>query len=255
MKLSVVIAAKNEERIIGECLESVRWADEIVIVDDASTDRTVEIARRFTPNVIINDSKGDFHVNKNLGLEKARGEWVLSLDADEIVTPELAAEIRQAVADTPLRGFTLNRRNYFLGKWIRGCGWYPDRTLRLFRKGVARWFLAEEGIHRAPQMPAGEPCGTLQNDFIHYSYYSFEQYFGKFNLYTTLCAREAGKKGKIFSWMRLPWDFFIYPFLIFVKKYFFMAGFRDGFRGLFISLSSSFVIFVTMCKLWEMQKK
>lgn len=255
MKLSVVIAAKNEERIIGECLEAVRWADEIVFVDDASTDRTVEIARRYTPNVFINDSRGDFHVNKNLGLEKARGEWVLTIDADEIVTPELAEEIRRTIADTPLRGFELNRRNYFLGRWIRGCGWYPDRSLRLFRKGVARWFLAEEGIHRPPEMPAGEPSGLLKNDFIHYSYHSLEQYFNKFNLYTTLCARQENKNGKIVSWERMPWDFFIYPLLLFVRKYVLLQGFRDGFRGFFISCSSSFVVFVTMCKVWEMQRK
>ena len=251
-KLSVVIAAKNEERNIRACLESVKWADEIIIMDDLSSDRTAAIAREYTAKVFTNDTRGDFHINKNLGIEKASNEWILSLDADEIISGELAAEIRAAYSQNML-GYRLNRRNYFLGQWIKGCGWYPDRIIRLFRKGSARWYLGAEGVHKTPQIADKSRVGILRNDFLHYSYYSLGQYFEKFNHYTSLVAKEFDAKRVNISGLNFPIHFCLRPLLLFFKKYVLLSGWKDGMRGFFISLSSGLVEFVSLCKLWELR--
>lgn len=250
-KLSVVIAARNEERNIRNCLESVKWADEIIVIDDMSTDRTSEIARFFTKNVFCRDSHGDFHNNKNFGLDKASNEWILSLDADELVPPELDQEIRQTIADSSLLGYYLSRKNFFLGKWIKGCGWRPDYILRLFRKGATHWPLA---IHDVPQIEDKKRVGFLKNSFLHYSYFSLNQYFEKFNLYTAQLAKEEYAKGLRLSLKNIFSLFFLKPFYWFVKKYIFLRGFQDGFRGFFICFSSALTVFVTYSKLWEIQQ-
>jgi glycosyltransferase involved in cell wall biosynthesis len=251
-EISVVIATKNEERNIRDCLESVKWADEIIIVDDASRDKTVEICREYTDKIFINDAKGDFHRNKNLGLEKANRDWILSLDADERITEKLSEEIQVAVQDEEKVGYYLNRKNYFLGKWIRGCGWYPDYIIRLFRKGTTRWPLLAEDFHGTPKIKEKRKTGYLKNEFIHYSYFSIGQYIEKFNLYTSALAKqEYHRQAKI----NLFICFLFKPSLLFFRKYFLMAGYRDGFRGFFISVASALTIFMTFAKLWEMYRK
>ena len=254
-KISVVIATKNEEKNIKKCLESVKWADEIIIVDDVSSDRTVDIAKHYTSKVFIQDSEGDFHKNKNLAIEKANGDWILSLDADEVITPELAYEIKEAIKNEKMLGYYLNRKNFFLGRWIRGCGWYPDYIIRLFRKGVTRWPLLAEDFHGTPQIADRERVGYLKNPILHYSYTSLNQYFEKFNFYTSCLAKQEYIHG-----VRLnKYNFFIYflikPIFWFLRKYFFWKGYRDGFRGFFISFSSALTIFITYVKLWELQKQ
>ncbi|MDI6642078.1 MAG: glycosyltransferase family 2 protein [Elusimicrobiota bacterium] len=249
-KLSVVIATKNEERNIENCLESVKWADEIVIVDDFSQDNTVEICKKYTDKIFLNDSKGSFHKNKNLGIEKATGEWILSLDADEIVPNELAEEIKIAIQTQKL-GYYLNRKNYFLNKWIRGCGWYPDYIIRLFKKGTTNWPL---NIHQIPKIEQKSKVGYLKSHLIHYSYQSLNQYFEKFNRFTSQLAQEEYDKGRKISKKNFLLYFFIKPIFYFFKKYILQGGFRDASRGLFISLSSALVVFVTYAKLWEIQK-
>ncbi|MCJ7563269.1 MAG: glycosyltransferase family 2 protein [Candidatus Aminicenantes bacterium] len=251
IRLSVVIAARNEERNIRRCLESVKWADEIIVIDDMSTDRTFEIARLFTENVFSRESQGDFHRNKNFGLSKASGEWILSLDADEVIPPELAQEINQTIESSLLLGYDINRKNFFLGKWIKGCGWWPDYILRLFRKGVTCWPLA---IHDVPQIEDKKRVGFLKNSFLHYSYVSFNQYFEKFNLYTTQVAKEEYAKGVRLSLKNFFILFFLKPLFWFVKKYIFLGGFQDGFRGFFICFSSALTIFVAYSKLWEIEQ-
>lgn len=251
VKLSVVIATKNEERNIRSCLESVKWVDEIVIIDDMSSDKTVEICREYTERIFFNDSRGSFHINKNLGIEKATGEWILSIDADEIVTPELAQEIKENIHNSKFVGYYIQRKNYFLGKWIKGCGWYPDYTIRLFRKGITKWPL---GIHGAPEVEDKNKVGYFKNFLIHNSYYSLSQYFEKFNRFTSRLAEEEYQKGIRLNLKNFLVCFFAKPIFWFFKKYFFQRGFKDGFRGFFISFSSALVIFVTYAKLWEMQK-
>jgi glycosyltransferase involved in cell wall biosynthesis len=250
-KLSVVIAARNEERNIGNCLESVKWADEIIVIDDMSIDKTSEISRTFTESVFSRDSHGDFHTNKNYGIDKASHEWILSLDADEAVPPELAQEIRQTIANSSLLGYYLNRKNFFLEKWIKGCGWQHDYLLRLFRKGATRWPLA---IHDVPQIEDKKRVGFLKNSFLHYSYFSLYQYLKKFNLYTTQLAKEEDAKGVRLNSKNFILFFFLKPFYWFTKKYIFLRGFQDGFRGFFICFSSALTIFVTYSKLWQIQQ-
>jgi glycosyltransferase involved in cell wall biosynthesis len=249
--LSIVIAVKNEEKNIKQCLESVKWADEIIIVDDHSTDATVEMAKQYTNKIFFNDSKGSFHDNKNLGLEKATGDWILSLDADEIIPPELAEEINQAIKSSQYAGYYLNRKNYFLGKWIRGCYWYPDYIIRLFKKGTTQW---PTDIHKVPRIEEGK-VGKLQTPFIHYSYYSLNQYFEKFNQYTSRVAAEEYSRGYRISWKNLTLCFLLKPLYFFLMKYFLKLGIRDGFRGFFISFSSALTVFVSYAKLWEMQNR
>lgn len=253
MSISVVIATRNEERIIEDCLESVKWADEIVIVDDKSTDNTVNISKRYTKNIVSNDSNGSFHKNKNLGLEKASGDWILSLDADEIIPDELKDEIIETVSKSDnIDGYYINRRNYFLGKWVKGCMWSPDYILRLFRNGSAKWPL---NIHDVPSIEDETKTDYLKNYFIHHSYYSMNQYFEKFNRYTTRLANEESEKGKTVTTFNILSLLIAKPIYWFLKKYIVKRGFLDGFRGLFISLSSACVIFMTYSKLWEIQEK
>ena len=249
--ISVVIVTKNEQTNIANCLDNLKWADEIVIIDDVSTDKTIEICRRYTKNVYINDSQGSFHENKNMGLEKARGEWILSLDADEIVKPELAREIKEAINHSNKIGYYIPRKNYFLGTWINGCGWWPDRIIRLFKKGVTRWPLE---IHDTPKIRQKNKVGELQNALIHHTYRNLKNYFEKFNQYTTRLANEEYEKGVRINFKNIFLFFLIKPLYWFICKYFFYKGFRNAYPGFFISFSSSLVIIATYSKLWELQK-
>jgi glycosyltransferase involved in cell wall biosynthesis len=251
-KLSVVIAAKNEEKNIQNCLESVKWADEIIVVDDMSNDGTAEICRKYTERIFVNNSEGSFHSNKNLGIEKATGGWILSIDADEIVSPELKQEIISTLASKSevIEDYYIPRKNYFLGKWIKGCGWYPDYIIRLFKKGVALWPLE---IHKTPKIEGENRAGYLRNPLIHYSYSNLDQYFSKFNNYTSRLAQEEYEKGiRVNRWNFLML-FIIKPLIWFLRKYILGRGFQDGRKGFFISFSSSLVIFFTYAKLRERQ--
>ncbi len=138
--VAVTIATRNEEENIRSCLESVKWADEIVIVDDMSTDDTVAICREYTDKIIQHASRGSFHVNKNLAIDTATSEWILSLDADETVTPALQGELQKVITENNGRflGYYLCRKNYFLGKWIRGCGWFPELCFTALQKRFGR---------------------------------------------------------------------------------------------------------------------
>lgn len=250
--ISAVIATRNEENTIAECLESVKWADEIVVIDDLSTDKTVEICTEFTSKIYVNDSKGSFHINKNLGIEKSKGEWILSIDADERVTTELSCEIRDIITKTDNLGFYISRKNYFLGKWIRGNGWYPDYIIRLFRRGVTTWPLE---IHDVPKISRKDKVSYLDNHLIHLSYTSIEQYLEKFARYTTRLACEEFDKGVRVRRANFLSLFLFKPSFWLFRKYVFMRGYIDGFRGFFISVASAITIFMTYAKLWEIQSK
>ena len=251
-RISAVIATKNEENNIRECLESVKWADEIVVVDDVSTDRTVDICKEYTSKIYVNDSKGSFHINKNLGIEKSGGDWILSIDSDERITTELAFEIKDVILRSDRVGYYLSRKNYFLGKWISGCGWYPDHIIRLFRKGATKWPLE---IHDVPQISAKDKVGYLHNPMIHISYTSIEQYLDKFARYTTRLAREEFDNGVRVRRTNLLSLFLIKPLFWLFRKYVIKRGYLDGFRGFFISVASAMTIFMTYAKLWEMQNR
>ena len=252
MSLSVTLATKDESSNLSACLKSVPFAEEIIVVDDCSLDETVDIAKRLGAKVISRDSKGSFHENKNLAIKEASGEWILSLDADEIVTPQLADSIQSALLHPQADGYLVDRHNYFLGQWIKGCGWYPDHILRLFRKGKAWW---PQEIHDIPKLEGGnQNAPILEGPLIHYSYKTFEHYFEKFNAYTSRLAIEYAQRNERIEGLTVPLNLLLRPSFSFFKKYLFSGGYKDGLLGLFISFSSALTIFVSYMKLWDAQK-
>jgi glycosyltransferase involved in cell wall biosynthesis len=245
--LTVITLTLNEERNIAECLESVRWADEILVIDSGSTDRTVEIARRYASRIISLPWKG-YGAARNAGLDRAMGEWILWLDADERVTPELATEIREILSaeHSPAAGYSIARRAYFCGKWIRHCGWYPSRVVRLFRKSRGRF--SETLVHERLQLDG--PVARSHHDILHYTDPDLQHYFAKFNAYTSLAAEDMRAAGRRFH-IR---DVFIRPAFQFFKMYVLRLGFLDGMHGLVVCGASAAYVFAKYAKLWELTK-
>ncbi|HNW61231.1 MAG TPA: glycosyltransferase family 2 protein [bacterium] len=244
--LSVIVITLNESRHITACLESVAWADEIIVVDAESSDDTVALARRFTPRVFVEKFRG-YSGQKNFALDQARGEWVLWLDADERVTPELAAEIRRTIAAADAcAGYEMPRKAFFLSRWIRHCGWYPGYVLRLFRRNRGRF--DERQVHETLQLEGDR--GRLNGDLEHYTDDSLEHYFHKFNTYTTLAARELGAGRRRFGMASL----LLRPVHAFVKMYLFKGGFRDGMHGLVLCLLSAHYVAAKYAKVLERQR-
>ena len=251
MDISVIMVVRNEEGQIGECLKTVSWADEIIVIDQASTDSTVNIAKKFTDNVFITEPKGYCEPDRNFAIEKASGRWIFYIDADERVLPELKHEILSIVkSDDQRPAYYVKRRNYFLGKWIKTCGWYPSPVLRLFKKGEV---VFPDEIHQVPLHR--EEYGYLKSDLLHYSYSSLEEYFEKFNRYTTQLAKDEFQAGKRITAFNVILNFLLRPSYYFLLKYIYYRGFKDGFRGFFIAFSSALTVFVNKAKLWNILKK
>jgi len=246
-RLTVVTLTLNEEHNIAECLEGVRWADQIIVVDSGSTDRTTELARRFAHEVMTVEWKGYGHA-RNLALERATGDWVLWLDADERVPPALAGEIRRIVDGEHGRheGYEVARRAYFLGKWIRHCGWYPGRVTRLFRRGRARF--SEARVHE--QLLIDGSVGRLEHDLLHYTDPDLDQYFRKFNRYTTLAAQDLHASGRTAGLL----DLVLRPPFMFLKMFVLRLGFLDGMNGFVLCCLSSAYVFVKYAKLWDLSR-
>ena len=244
--ISVIVITKNEERNIADCLKSVAWADDIVVVDSQSTDRTVELARQFTPHIVVTPWMG-YGAAKNFALEKARHEWVLWLDADERVSPELAREIQDVISESADASavYEIARKAYFLGKWIRHCGWYPGYVVRLFRKSSAAF--SNEKVHERLEY-SGE-AGRLKNHLLHYTDDNLYHYFSKFNRYTSLAAADVMGSRREFSLT----DLLVRPPFLFFKMYVLRLGFLDGMHGLILSLASASYVFTKYAKLWELQ--
>ncbi|MCP4684284.1 MAG: glycosyltransferase family 2 protein [bacterium] len=246
-KLSVVIITLNEEANLARCLESIKWVDEIVVIDSQSTDRTLEIAREYGVIVHRPEWRG-FGPAKREGVAKATGDWILSLDADEEVSPELADEIRGVLGDEDgSSGFYIPRRTQFLGRWIYHCGWYPDPVLRLFRK--AEGDFDDSPVHEKVVLRGR--AGRLKSDLLHYSYPTLDSYFVKFNRYTNLASQKAYEEGA----RACAWDVVVRPFACFVKHYFLKRGFLDGLEGLIISVLSSCYVMTKYAKLRDLARR
>jgi len=248
LNLSVVMISRNEERLIGDSLKSVfGWADEIIVVDDLSIDSTVEIARKYTDKVIIKkmDIEGS---HRNWAYAQAKNNWILSLDADEIVTPELRKEIEIVLADNPAEnGFTIPRRNYIGNYWVRYGGWYPSPQLKLFKKDKFR--LEDVEVHGRAFME--DPCGHLKCDIIHYSYRDFEQFFGKLNRQTTMEARKWFRNNKPMRLGRFLWR----AIDRFMRSYVGRKGYRDGFMGFVVAFNAALYQFISYLKYRELVLK
>lgn len=247
LDISAVVITCNEERNIRRCLESLAWTREIVVVDSGSTDATVEIAREYTGRVISHPFEG-YVGQKNFALDQASGEWILSVDADEVVTPELLARIRAVWPKERERfdGFTVNRLSRFSGKWIRHCGWYPDRKLRLFRRSKGRW--EGDDVHEKVRLDG--PVMDLDADLLHYTYENLSENIRKIQSYSTLFARAQHDRGRRAS----LWDLLTRPPAKFLKTYLLKRGFLDGRHGLILSITATFYVFLKYAKLWELQK-
>jgi len=245
--LTVVTLTLNEENNIVECLQSVAWADQIIVVDSGSADATLTLAKKFTNDIVQIEWKG-YGEARNRALDLARGEWILWLDADERVPDELAKEIRATLSTPPagIAGFDVARRAYFLGKWIRHCGWYPGRIVRLFRRGKARF--SETRVHE--QLSIDGPVGRLRNDLLHYTDVDLEQYFRKFNKYTTLAAEDLRSRGRSAGLV----DLVFRPPFMFFKMYVLRLGFLDGMHGLILCVVSAAYVFVKYAKLWDSRR-
>jgi glycosyltransferase involved in cell wall biosynthesis len=230
-RLSATVIALNEEANIVPCLESVRFADEIVVVDSGSTDRTRELARNFTDRIFTTEWRG-FAGTKNFALDQATGEWVFSLDTDERVPEALQKEIIQVVqADGPLVGYKIPRKNYLGDRWIRQLGWYPDYTLRLFRRSQGRF--REREVHE--EVEVAGPVGVLPTPLEHYSYINLGEYAVRQERYARLAAQEMSKGGRRPRPGELMWR----PFFTFLNLFFLKKGFLEGSLGMALALQSS----------------
>ena len=242
--LSVVVITFNEEANIGRCLAALAGvADEVLVVDSYSTDKTVEICRQHGARVVENAFAG-YVEQKNFATAQARFDHVLQLDADEVLTPELQAEIKQLKADWQYAGYTLPRLTNYCGHWVRHGGWYPDRKLRLYDRRRGRW--TGLLLHERYEPDAGETTGALQSDLLHYSYNSVAQHVRQLNKFTSIAADELTARGRT----RVGgFELLVKPVWKFGHGYFLRLGFLDGFAGLCIAVLSAGGVFLKFAKL------
>jgi len=243
-RLSALVLTYNEERHICDCLRSLTWADELLVLDSFSQDRTVELARgvgaRVEQRVFV-----DWADQRSAAMELATGDWVFFVDADERATPELADEVRQVIRTEACAGYWVPRRNYIFGKLMRYAGWSPDYQPRLLRRGRCRWDPARP-VHELVIFDG--PAGHLQNALIHYNYDTISQFVSKQERYTDVYARQLHREGKR---PRLR-SFIGQPLREFFRRYVTLRGYRDGVHGLLLSLLLGYYAFRTYVKLWRL---
>lgn len=249
MTLSVVIITKNEEKNIQRCLESVVGiADEIIVVDSFSTDKTEALCKKYPVRFFQEEWKG-WGPTKNFANSLASGDYILSLDADEALSLELQKSLREI--KNSLEGYySFRRRTQYCGQWISHCGWYPDIKLRLFPKDQAFWNEAQ--VHEDVELPNPKAAVQLvSGDINHYSYYTLSEHIERANLYSSLAAAKIAASP--LKWLSLHGP--IRAFLRFAKSYFFKRGFLDGFFGLCICSFSALEVFLKYAKAAEIRKR
>lgn len=242
-RVSVAVITLNEEHRIRRCLESVAWADEIIVVDAESHDKTVQIAREFTDRVMSRPWAG-FATQKNFALDQSTGDWVLSLDADEETPAELRHEIMAIVGDAQAcDGYAIRRRNIFLDQWVRHGGLYPDWQMRLFRRG--RGHFVERAVHESASVEG--TVGRLRAHLVHRSYEGVSDFLERANRYSSLAADELMREGHR---MRTR-DLILRPLARFTSMYLLRLGFLDGHRGLLLAALYAYYVFMRSAKVWE----
>jgi len=247
--LSVIVIARNEAARIASCLEALGWADELVVVDDDSTDATAEIARAHGARVIVRPMRGGFGEQKAFALAQARHPWVLSIDADEVVTPALRGEIEAALIEPgDCVGYRMPRLTHYLGRPIRHCGWYPLPVLRLFRRDRARF--TDALVHE--EVCVDGPVGDLHADLVHWSYDSLGVHAAKTRLYSGYEARMLERDGVRSDGLRRWWLLVLRPAGIFARKYVGQRGWREGWHGLVLCALAAFGVFATGVRLGEL---
>lgn len=250
IKISSLIIAKDEEQNIRRCIESQHaCVDEIIVlIDDATIDRTEEIVRSFPQVKCHKVVWQGFSKTKQLGLSLASNNWILWIDADEAITKPLHDELIQFKNELPkFSAYSFPRRAFFLGKWIKHSGWYPGRVTRLFRKDKIQF--SENDVHE--HLLVSEKVGEFKNDIDHFTDPTIEHYFTKFNIYTSLAAKELYQRKKSFK----KTDVLLRPLFIFLKMYIFRLGFLDGFHGFLLAVFSSHYVFTKYAKLWEFNQQ
>jgi len=245
-KLSVTVVTKNEAADLGSALASVAWADEIVVVDSHSTDDTCAIARQHTERVVVHDWLGHIE-QKNYAASLASHDWILSLDADERVTPALAEDIRATLATDPRHAaFRLPRVTWHLGRWVRTTDWYPDYQTRLYDRRRAWW--TGRYVHEA--LTVEGPAGQLSSELQHYAYRDIADHLETIDRYTTLAARQMHEEGRRAGFLQLAG----HPPLAFLRNYIARGGIRDGVPGFIISSMNAYYVFLKFAKLWELNR-
>jgi (heptosyl)LPS beta-1,4-glucosyltransferase len=246
VKLTVTVITLNESAHIAAALESVAWADETIVVDSGSTDGTVAIARALATRVEVREWPG-YSAQKDYAAALASHDWILSLDADERVTPELAAEIRALMqGDPPARGYRVPRVTWYLGRWIQSTDWYPDYQLRLYDRRAGGW--NGQRVHESVAL-RGTP-GLLTHRLQHYAYRNISHHLATIDRYTTLAAeqwRSGGRRTNLFAAC-------VHADLAFLRNYILRRGFVDGGAGLVVSILNSYYVFLKFVKLWELQQ-
>jgi glycosyltransferase involved in cell wall biosynthesis len=245
-KVSVYMITFNNERTVGKALASVQWADEIVVVDSFSTDHTLEICRRFTPKVFQRKWTG--HRDQyQYASDLTTNEWIMFVDADEEVPPDLAEEIRKQLGggSDGADGFFVYRQTYYLGRWIRYGGWYPDGEIRLYRRERGRW---EGGLHA--KIAVDGKIVALKNRYLHYNYQDISDQIQTIDKYSKIATQDMVERGEKFSLFRM----LFHPLFRFIKEYLLKSGFRDGLPGLVIVVSTMYYVFIKYAKLWEFNR-
>jgi glycosyltransferase involved in cell wall biosynthesis len=242
--LSVIIITKNESAHIGFCLQSVSWADEIIVLDSGSEDDTVEICKQYTNNVFITGWPG-FGIQKQRALDKSKGDWVLSIDADEVVTTELRMEIEKALQQVLINGYDIPRLSSYCGRQIRHGGWWPDYVLRLFRRNVGCF--SESVVHE--RIVVQGEIGKLTSPLLHDAFVNLDEVLHKVNCYSSLGAQMLYQKGVQSSISKAIFK----ALWTFIRTYWLKAAFLDGRQGLMLSISNAEGTYYKYVKLLELQ--
>jgi glycosyltransferase involved in cell wall biosynthesis len=246
-KVSVTVITLNEAADIGDALKSVAWADELIVVDSMSSDDTATIARRFTDRVVVREWPG-YVEQKNYAAMIAANDWILSLDADERVTPELTKEIGATLEGPPrYAGYRMPRVTFHLGRWIRTTDWYPDYQLRLYDRRVASW--TGRLVHES--VTVGGPVGRLRGELQHFAYRDISDHIETIDRYTTYAAAQMQEAGRHAGLLHL----FAHPPLAFLRNYLLKGGIRDGIPGLIVSAMNAYYVFLKFAKLAELERQ
>jgi glycosyltransferase involved in cell wall biosynthesis len=247
-RVSATIITLNEAANIAACLDALAWCDEVLVVDSGSTDGTVDLARARGARVIAREWPGSYADQKNFAASQTSHDWILSVDADERITPELAKEIQTILqSDPPVGGYRIPRLTWHLGRWIRTTDFYPDYQLRLYDRRRAHW--PPRLVHESVKVDG--PFGYLTHDMQHYAYRDIAHHHQAMDRYTTLAARAMHEQGRRATAL----DVTLHPPAAFLRNYLLKRGFMDGLPGFIISAMNAYYVFLKFAKLWEMDRK